>query len=92
MSQSGRCEILEMPGRWTVVDLAGERVADPRRSWSRTDAELVVDVLAERAGVSIPHARRLLREKLAAGPEDGRRPHLLPAQAAAPAAAAEQEA
>ncbi len=50
MSQSGRFEALELPDRWTVVDLADERVADPRRRWSRDDAELVVDVLVEQPG------------------------------------------
>ncbi len=53
MSQSGRFETLELSDRWTVVDLVAERVADPRRSWSQADAELVVDVLAERPGYAV---------------------------------------
>jgi hypothetical protein len=49
-SPGHRFEVLELPGRCTVVDLVAELVAAPRVTWSRADAELVVAVLAERPG------------------------------------------
>jgi hypothetical protein len=45
-----RFELVELPDGCTVVDLEAERVASPRRTWSRTDAEHVLGVLAERPG------------------------------------------
>ena len=56
-----RFEALELAGRWTVVDLVAELVAAPRVAWTRADAELVVDVLAERPAYAAQIPWRLAR-------------------------------
>jgi hypothetical protein len=48
-----RFEVLELPGRSTVVDLVAELMAAPRVTWSRADAELIVAVLVERPGYAV---------------------------------------
>jgi hypothetical protein len=53
VSPGRRFEVLELPGRCTVVDLVAELVAAPRVTWSRADAELMVAVLAERPGYAV---------------------------------------
>lgn len=52
-TQLVRFEIHELPSGWTVVDLEAERVASPRRPWSRSDVEHVLAVLAERPGYAL---------------------------------------
>ena len=52
-TQLVRFEIHELSDRWTVVDLEAERLASPRRAWSRSDAELVASVLVERPGYAL---------------------------------------
>jgi uncharacterized protein DUF2637 len=63
--------------------------AEVRRLLRRHGDALAVERVTERTGVSIRHAKKLLREELA-GLNDGRRPHLLQAEEAAPAAAAQE--
>ncbi len=96
---AGWCEPPGVPAaRGPLVARVGSRdqvrrlLRRQRGSLSEGETRRLAGCVAERAGVSIPHAGRLLREELAAGPKDVRRPHLLPVEAAAPAAAAEQEA
>lgn len=45
-----RFELVELADGCTVVDLEGERLADPHAPWSRPDAEAVLAVLARRPG------------------------------------------
>jgi hypothetical protein len=52
-TQLVRFAVHELPDRCTVVDLEAERVASPRRPWSRPDAEHVLAVLAERPGYAV---------------------------------------
>jgi hypothetical protein len=48
-----RFELVELPGCWSVIDLEAERLASPKRAWSRSDAELVAGVLVERPGYAL---------------------------------------
>jgi hypothetical protein len=49
-TQLASFELVELPDGCTVADLEAERVASPRRPWSRTDAEHVLAVLEVRPG------------------------------------------
>lgn len=54
---TARFELVELPDRWTVADLEAEALADPVPAWSRSDAELVAGVLAERPGYALQRWR-----------------------------------
>lgn len=48
-----RYEVMDLADRSTVVDLVEELMANPRRRWTRADAELVLQVLAELPGYAV---------------------------------------